>query len=60
MLIRGCVNQLCGETPTDLRVIIAAPSTNFFVYVLLKLILCYNNIGKLNQLLSYGHQYSAI
>jgi hypothetical protein len=29
MFIRGYINHLCGETPTDLRVGVPAPTTNF-------------------------------
>jgi hypothetical protein len=29
LLIRGCINQLCGETPTDLRVGPPMPTSNF-------------------------------
>jgi hypothetical protein len=29
MLIEGYINQLCGETPTDLRMGVPAPTTNF-------------------------------
>jgi hypothetical protein len=29
MLMRGYINQLCGETPTDLRMGVPAPTTNF-------------------------------
>jgi hypothetical protein len=29
MLIRGYINQLCGETPTDLRMEVPAPTINF-------------------------------
>jgi hypothetical protein len=29
MFIRGYINQLCGETPTDLRGGVPAPTTNF-------------------------------
>jgi hypothetical protein len=27
--IKGYINQLCGKTPTDLRMRVLAPSTNF-------------------------------
>jgi hypothetical protein len=29
MLIKGHINHLCGEKPTDLRMDIPAPTTNF-------------------------------
>jgi hypothetical protein len=29
ILIRGYINQLCGETPTDLCITVPAPTTNF-------------------------------
>jgi hypothetical protein len=29
MLIRGYINQLCGKTPTDLRMGTPLPTTNF-------------------------------
>jgi hypothetical protein len=29
MLIKGHINNMCGETPTDLRMGIPAPTTNF-------------------------------
>jgi hypothetical protein len=29
MLIIGCINQLCGQTPTDLRIKVPAPIPNF-------------------------------
>jgi hypothetical protein len=29
MLIRGYINEPCGEAPTDLRMGVLAPSTNF-------------------------------
>jgi hypothetical protein len=29
MFIKGCVNQLCGETPTNLRIGVPVPLTNF-------------------------------
>jgi hypothetical protein len=29
MLIRGYINQLCGQTPTDLRMGVPAPTTTF-------------------------------
>jgi hypothetical protein len=29
VLIKGYINQLCGETPTDLRMRVPLPSTNF-------------------------------
>jgi hypothetical protein len=29
MLTRGYINQLCGETPTDLRMGVPAPKTKF-------------------------------
>jgi hypothetical protein len=30
LLIRGYINQLCGQTPTDLRMGAPMPTTNFF------------------------------
>jgi hypothetical protein len=29
MLIRGYINQLCGLTPTDMRMGVVVPTTNF-------------------------------
>jgi hypothetical protein len=29
ILIRGHISRLCGETPTDLRMGVPAPTTNF-------------------------------
>jgi hypothetical protein len=29
MSIKGYINRLCGETPTDLRMGVQAPTTNF-------------------------------
>jgi hypothetical protein len=29
MFIKGCINQLCGETPTSLRIGVLVPLTNF-------------------------------
>jgi hypothetical protein len=29
MLVKGHTNRLCGETPTDLRMGVPAPTTNF-------------------------------